>query len=82
MKKTPPKPTHEDLIRLAVVKIREAILKGPKASDVSAADRPMIAFAACERHLWLPDATQTTRELWTMLDDVQQAAVLRYLSGE
>ena len=61
MKKPPAKATHDDLIRLAVVKIREAIVKGPKASGISVVDRPMIAFATCERHLWLPDATQTTR---------------------
>lgn len=73
--------THEQSVRLAVVTIREALKLGPDRSGVSTTERIMVAFAACDRALWLPESASTTAKLWQQLDDRQREALAVYLNS-
>jgi len=73
--------TYEQSVRLAALKIREALKLGPERSSVSTTERIMVAFAACDRPLWLPASTSTTAKLWQQLDDRQREAIATYLNS-
>lgn len=73
--------TYEQSVRLAVVTIREALKLGPDRSRVSTTERIMVAFAACDRSLWLSESTSTTAKLWQQLDDRQREALTVYLNS-
>lgn len=72
--------THDQSVRLAVVTIREATKRGPDKTGASTTERIMIAFATCDRQLWLPGSTATAADLWQSLDDRQREAVELYLN--
>jgi hypothetical protein len=75
--------TDDQRVRLAAVKIREAVKAGPDKASLSATESCMVAIAACDRH-YLPKALEgtPTPEVWDSLDDRQRAAVLHYLNAE
>jgi hypothetical protein len=73
--------TPEQIVRLSVVKIREAVKLGPDKTTASSTELIMIAFATCDRQRWIPDSNQSSTELWARLDDLQREAIQRYLNG-
>ncbi|HEX7912507.1 MAG TPA: hypothetical protein VF534_31070 [Paraburkholderia sp.] len=74
--------TADQLVRLAAVKIREAVKAGPDKASLSTTESYMVAIAACDRR-YLPKAQEVTPtpDLWDSLDDRQRAAVLHYLNA-
>jgi hypothetical protein len=50
-KTEPPQVAKDPLVRLAAIKIREAIKKGPDEAGLSTTERYIVAFATCDRQL-------------------------------
>ena len=73
--------TRDQSVRLAVIKIREAVALGLNKSGAPSPERIMIAFATCDRHLWCPDSKATASELWQRLDERQHEAVAIHLNA-
>lgn len=74
--------THDQAVRLAAIKIREAVKLGPDKTGASSTELVMIAFATCDRQRWIPKSNASSTELWANLDDVQRKAVALYLNGK
>lgn len=74
--------SDDQLVRLEIAKIHEAIRLGPEKTGASRVELIMVAFATCDRQRWLPQSDLGAVELWRELSDVQHAAVLSYLGGE
>ncbi|RZI40382.1 hypothetical protein EGT07_23860 [Herbaspirillum sp. HC18] len=74
--------THDQSVRLAAVKIREAVKLGPDKTSASSTELVMIAFATCDRQRWLPGSNEGSTELWARLDRVQREAIALYLNGK
>jgi len=74
--------TYDQEVRLAAVKIREAVKLGPERSSASSTELIMIAFAACDRQRWLPESNAASTELWARLDQRQRDAIALYLNGK
>jgi hypothetical protein len=74
--------TYDQEVRLAAVKIREAVKLGPDKTSASSTELIMIAFATCDRQRWIPDSNASSTELWARLDRRQREAIALYLGGE
>lgn len=73
--------TYDQAVRLAAVKIREAVKLGPDKTSASSTELIMVAFATCDRQRWIPNSNDSSAELWARLDKRQREAIALYLGG-